>query len=62
MATKKNATSWSDVKTQLADFDRAGLIGLVQALYAASKDNLAFLHPAVTAIREANASLERVYA
>lgn len=44
MATKKNTPSWSDVKTKLADFHRAGLIGLVQDLYAASKDNQAFLH------------------
>jgi len=44
MATKKCAPSWSDVKTKLADFDRAGLLGLVQDLYAASKDNQAFLH------------------
>jgi hypothetical protein len=35
---------WSDLKSKLADFDRAGLIGLVQDLYAASKDNQAFLH------------------
>jgi len=28
----------------LAGFDRAGLLGLVQDLYAASKDNQAFLH------------------
>jgi len=44
MATKKITPSWSDVKTKLADFDRAGLIGLVQDLYAASKDNQAFFH------------------
>lgn len=47
MATKKptKATpSWSNVKTKLTDFDRAGLLGLVQDLYAASKDNKAFLH------------------
>lgn len=44
MATKKNTPGWSDVKTKLADFDRAGLIGLVQDLYAASKDNQVFLH------------------
>jgi hypothetical protein len=44
MATKKPANTWSDVKAKLADFDRAGLIGLVQDLYAASKDNQAFLH------------------
>jgi hypothetical protein len=29
---------------QNCDFDRAGLLGLVQDLYAASKDNQAFLH------------------
>ena len=44
MVTKKSKPSWSDVKTRLADFDRAGLIGLVQDLYAASKDNQTFLH------------------
>ena len=44
MATKKNAPSWIDVKAQLTDFDRAGLLTLVQDLYAASKDNQAFLH------------------
>lgn len=36
--------SWTDIKGRLADFDRAGLIGLVQDLYAANKDNQAFLH------------------
>jgi len=40
----KAAPSWSDVKTRLAEFDRAGLLGLLQDLYAASKDNQAFLH------------------
>jgi hypothetical protein len=35
---------WSDVKAKLVGFDRAGLIGLIQDLYAASKDNQAFLH------------------
>lgn len=44
MVAKKNSPSWSDVKAKLADFDRAGLIGLVQDLYAASKNNQAFLH------------------
>lgn len=44
MATKKTTPSWSDVKAKLADFDRIGLIGLVQDLYAASADNQAFLH------------------
>lgn len=41
---KKTSPTWSDVKTKLADFDRAGLRALVQDLYAASKDNQAFLH------------------
>jgi hypothetical protein len=44
MATKKATPSWIDVKTRLADLDRTGLLGLVQDLYAASKDNQAFLH------------------
>jgi hypothetical protein len=44
MATRKNSVSWSDVKTRLADFDRAGLLGLLQDLYAANNDNKAFLH------------------
>ena len=30
---KKAAPSWSDVKATLAEFDRAGLLGLVQDLY-----------------------------
>ena len=39
----KNASpTWSDVRTALLDFDRAGLRGLVQDLYTASKDNQAF--------------------
>ncbi len=44
MANVKKAVSWSDVKAKLTDFDRAGLIGLVQDLYVASKDNQSFLH------------------
>jgi hypothetical protein len=41
----KNASpTWSDVRAALVDFDRAGLRGLVQDLYTASKDNQAFLH------------------
>lgn len=43
-AAKKSQPSWTDVKSKLGDFDRAGLIGLIQDLYAASKDNQAFLH------------------
>ena len=41
---KNTAPIWSDVKIRLADFDRAGLLHLVQDLYATSKDNQAFLH------------------
>lgn len=44
MTTKKANPSWTDVKAKLADVDRAGLLGLVHDLYAASKDNQAFLH------------------
>jgi hypothetical protein len=44
MTTTKSTPRWSDVKTKLAHLDRPGLIGLVQDLYAASKDNKAFLH------------------
>lgn len=36
--------AWSQVKAKLADFNRAGLIALLQDLYAASKENQAFLH------------------
>ncbi len=42
--TQKATPTWSDVKTKLIDFDRAGLMGLVQDLYAANKDIKAFLH------------------
>jgi len=38
------AAKWSGIKQKLSDFDRADLIGLIQDLYAASKDNQAFLH------------------
>lgn len=46
MPRKKNRTdpSWRDVKARLAELDRAGLLGLVQDLYSASKENKAFLH------------------
>jgi hypothetical protein len=42
--SKKITPTWSDVKTKLADFDRAGMLALVQDMYAASKENQAFLH------------------
>ena len=45
MAKDKSASpTWADVKAFLLTFDRAGLQGLVQDLYSASKDNQAFLH------------------
>jgi hypothetical protein len=40
----KSAATWSDVKAKLGDFDRAGLLGLVQDLYITSKENQNFLH------------------
>ena len=36
--------SWTGVKAELASFDRLGLLGLIQDLYAAHKDNQTFLH------------------
>jgi hypothetical protein len=45
VAYNKNASpTWSDVRAALLHFDRTGLQGLVKDLYAASKDNQAFLH------------------
>lgn len=44
MANKPSDPSWGDVKAKLAEHDRAGLLSLVQDLYAASKENHAFLH------------------
>jgi hypothetical protein len=45
VAKEKSASpTWIDVKAALATFDRAGLLGLLQALFAASKDNQAFLN------------------
>jgi hypothetical protein len=35
---------WTDVKAKLTSLDRIGLIGLIQDLYAAHKDNQTFLH------------------
>jgi hypothetical protein len=40
----KSRPTWTDVKAKLADFDRAALLGLIQSLYAANKDNQTFLH------------------
>jgi hypothetical protein len=36
--------SWKNVKTALLTFDRTGLLGLMQDLYAVSRGNQAFLH------------------
>lgn len=44
MTGKEKSPTWSDVKASLAEYDRAALLGLVQSLYGASKDNQAFLH------------------
>ena len=42
--TKRSGASWSDVKAQLSGFHRAALLALVHDLYAAGKENQAFLH------------------
>jgi hypothetical protein len=41
---KSTLPSWKAVKEALQSFDRAGLLGLVQDLYAVDGDNKAFLH------------------
>jgi len=40
----RSKPTWTDVKAKLAGFDRIGLMGLIQDLYAAQKDNQTFLH------------------
>jgi hypothetical protein len=40
----KSQPSWTDLRAKLASFDRAGLLDLIQDLYAAQKDNRTFLH------------------
>jgi hypothetical protein len=40
----KSKPTWADVKTNLASFDRAALLGVLQDLYAADEANRAFLH------------------
>jgi hypothetical protein len=42
--SSKKKPTWRDLKRQLAEFDRAALIGLIQDLYAANENNQAFLH------------------
>jgi len=40
----KSEPTWTDVTTNLASFDRAALLSLIQELYAADEGNRAFLH------------------
>jgi hypothetical protein len=40
----KSKPTWANVKVKLAGFDRTALLSLVQSLYAAHKENQAFLH------------------
>lgn len=45
MANEKGKLpNWQAIKTALRSFDRSGLLGLIQDLYAVSKDSEAFLH------------------
>jgi hypothetical protein len=46
MATRRTRSTaqWSEVKAALAGFDRDGLLKLLQDLYAANRDNQAFVH------------------
>jgi len=43
-SSPKSKPFWTEVKTRLAGLDRLALTGLIQNLYAASKDNQVFLH------------------
>jgi len=40
----KSKPTWADVKINLASFDRAALLGVLQDLYASDEANRAFLH------------------
>ena len=42
--SKKIKPTWRDLKRQLAELDRLSLLGLIRDLYAAGKDNQAFLN------------------
>ncbi|WP_319588967.1 hypothetical protein [uncultured Desulfobulbus sp.] len=42
--SNKKKPTWTDLKRNLADLDQHALLGLVQDLYAASKENKVFLH------------------
>jgi len=41
---KGSQPAWTDVKAQLSSFDLLSLLGLIQDLYVAHKDNQTFLH------------------
>jgi hypothetical protein len=41
---KGSQPTWTDLKARLSSFDRLGLLGLIQDLYVAHKDNQTFLH------------------
>jgi hypothetical protein len=40
----RSKPAWTDVKSALSGFDRPGLLGVIQDLYAATAENRAFLH------------------
>ena len=40
----KSQPRWTNVKAKLTSFDRTALLGLIQDLYSAHKDNQTFLH------------------
>lgn len=44
MPTTKTTANWTNVKSELAKFNRAGLLALVHDMYTANSDNQAFLH------------------
>jgi len=54
---KRNpAVNWSSNNNELRSFDRTALLGLIQDLYAASKDNQAFLCSEMAGERKKSAS------
>ena len=40
---KPRETTWSDLKAELAQFDRTGLLGLLKDLYSLRPENSAFI-------------------
>ncbi|MBE2260598.1 MAG: hypothetical protein H6942_15900 [Candidatus Accumulibacter sp.] len=44
MVIRRTSPTWTDLKATLKDFDRKDLLGLIEDLYAASKENKTFLH------------------